>query len=228
MMGIQRIQLREVSNMSVADHFSLVAPAYDALRTTDEAPVRRIRELLPDRRVVGLDIGCGTGRYSRLLQSLLPDGSLLAASDVSEAMLAELPAAHDGRALMVPLRCTAEQLPVRTGCLDLVMAFNSVHHFDLGRFLAEVARVLRAGGRLFVYTRTPERSSGPGDCSWSTSRASAIPGPAPPSGSGRRSRVATTRPSRSTNPTSCARPSPPSWLACPVPRSAGSMSTSCW
>ena len=145
--------------MTVNDHFKLVASVYDSLRTTDEAPVRRIRELLPDRPVVGLDLGCGTGRYSRLLQSMLPDGSLLAASDVSEAMLAELPAAHDGRALMVPLRCTAEQLPVRAGCLDLVMAFNSVHHFDLGEFLAEVARVLRAGGRLFVYTRTPEQNA---------------------------------------------------------------------
>jgi SAM-dependent methyltransferase len=145
--------------VTVNDHFKLVASVYDSLRTTDEAPVARIRELLPDRPVVGLDLGCGTGRYSRLLQSMLPDGSLLAASDVSEAMLAELPASPDGRALMVPLRCTAEQLPVRTGCLDLVMAFNSVHHFDLGQFLSEVARVLRAGGRLFVYTRTPEQNA---------------------------------------------------------------------
>jgi SAM-dependent methyltransferase len=145
--------------VTVDDHFKLVASVYDSLRTTDEAPVRRIRELLPDHPVVGLDLGCGTGRYSRLLQSMLPDGSMLAASDVSAAMLAELPAAHDGRALMVPLRCTAEQLPIRSGCLDLVMAFNSVHHFDLTRFLAEVARVLRARGRLFIYTRTPEQNA---------------------------------------------------------------------
>jgi SAM-dependent methyltransferase len=145
--------------VTVDDHFKLVASVYDSLRTTDEAPVRRIRELLPDHPVVGLDLGCGTGRYSRLLQRMLADGSMLAACDVSEAMLAELRAAHDDRALMAPLRCTAEELPVRTGSLDLVMAFNSVHHFDLPRFLAEVARVLRAGGRLFVYTRTPEQNA---------------------------------------------------------------------
>jgi SAM-dependent methyltransferase len=145
--------------VTVEDHFKLVASVYDSLRTTDEAPVRRIRELLPDRRVIGLDLGCGTGRYSRLLHGMLPDGSLLAASDISAAMLAELQAGHDGRALVVPLRCTAEALPVRTGSLDLVTAFNSVHHFDLGRFLAEVARALRAGGRLFVYTRTPEQNA---------------------------------------------------------------------
>jgi SAM-dependent methyltransferase len=145
--------------VTVEDHFKLVASVYDSLRTTDEEPVRRIRELLPDGSVVGLDLGCGTGRYSRLLQGVLPDGSLLAASDVSAAMLAELQAGRGGRVPLVPLRCTAEELPVRTGSLDLVTAFNSVHHFDLGRFLAEVARALRAGGRLFVYTRTPEQNA---------------------------------------------------------------------
>jgi SAM-dependent methyltransferase len=145
--------------VTVEDHFKLVASVYDSLRTTDEAPVRRIRDLLPDGPVVGLDLGCGTGRYSRLLHGMLPDGSLLAASDVSAAMLAELRAGRDGRVPLVRLRCTAEELPVRSGSLDLVTAFNSVHHFDLGRFLAEAARALRAGGRLFVYTRTPEQNA---------------------------------------------------------------------
>jgi SAM-dependent methyltransferase len=145
--------------VTVDDHFKLVASVYDSLRTTDEAPVRRIRELLPDAPLVGLDLGCGTGRYSRLLIGMLPDGSLLAASDASAAMLTELQARCDRRASVVPLRCTAEELPIRTGSLDLVTAFNSAHHFDLGRFLAEVARVLRADGRLFVYTRTPAQNA---------------------------------------------------------------------
>ena len=146
--------------MTVGDHFRRVAAVYESLRTTDEAPVRRIRQLLPDRPVTGLDIGCGTGRYSRLLRGLLPDGSLLVASDVSAAMLAELQAGSHGHALgMVPLLSTAEELPVRTTSLDLVTAFNCVHHFDLGRFLTAVARVLRPDGQLFIYTRTPPQNA---------------------------------------------------------------------
>jgi SAM-dependent methyltransferase len=145
--------------VTVEEHFRLVAAVYDSLRTTDEAPVRRIRERLPDGPMVGLDLGCGTGRYSRLLRAMLPDGSLLAASDVSAAMLAEVRAGDHGHAPLVPLRSTAEARPVRTGSLDLVTSFNSVHHFDLGRFLAEVARTLREDGRLFVYTRTPEQNA---------------------------------------------------------------------
>ena len=146
--------------MTVGDHFERVAAVYESLRTTDEAPVRRIRQLLPDRPVTGLDIGCGTGRYSRLLRGLLPDGSLLVASDVSAAMLAQLKAGNHGHALgVVPLLSTAEELPLRTASLDLVTAFNCVHHFDLGRFLTAVARVLAPGGQLFIYTRTPQQNA---------------------------------------------------------------------
>jgi SAM-dependent methyltransferase len=145
--------------VTVSDHFDRVAAVYESLRTTDEAPVRRIGQLLPDRPVIGLDVGCGTGRYSRLLRGLLPDGSLLVASDVSAAMLAQLKAGNGGNALgVVPLLSTAEELPLRTASLDLVTAFNCVHHFDLGRFLTAVARVLQPDGQLFIYTRTPQQN----------------------------------------------------------------------
>jgi len=146
--------------VSVGGHFERVAAVYESLRTTDEAPVRTIGQLLPDRPVTGLDIGCGTGRYSRLLHALLPGGSRLAASDVSAAMLAQLKAASHGHARrVVPLLAAAEQLPLRTASLDLVTAFNCVHHFDLGRFLTAAARVLAPGGQLFIYTRTPQQNA---------------------------------------------------------------------
>jgi hypothetical protein len=38
-------------------------------------------------------------------------------------------------------------------------AFNCIHHFDLGRFLSAVARVLAPGGQLFIYTRTPQQNA---------------------------------------------------------------------
>ena len=85
---------------------------------------------------------------------------LLVASDVSAAMLAQLKAGNHGHALgVVPLLSTAEELPLRTASLDLVTAFNCVHHFDLGRFLTAVARVLKPGGQLFIYTRTPQQNA---------------------------------------------------------------------
>src|SRR5260370_4120524 len=112
MMVASRPQRGEAPDMSAGDHFERVAVVYESLRTTDEAPVRRICEFLPGRPVTGLDIGCGTGRYTRLLRALLPEGSLLAASDVSAAMLAQLQAAGRGHARAVaPLLAAPEQLP---------------------------------------------------------------------------------------------------------------------
>jgi len=146
--------------VSVGGHFERVAAVYESLRTTDEAPVRKICQLLPDRPVTGLDVGCGTGRYTRLLRALLPGGSRLAASDVSAAMLAQLKAGNRGHADgVVPLLAVAEQLPLRAASLDVVTAFNCVHHFDLGRFLTSVAWVLAPGGQLFIYTRTPQQNA---------------------------------------------------------------------
>jgi SAM-dependent methyltransferase len=73
--------------------------------------------------VTGQDIGCGTGRYTRLLRRLPPEGSLLLASDVSAAVLAQLTADQHGQARgVMPLRAAAEQLPVRAASLDLVTA----------------------------------------------------------------------------------------------------------
>jgi SAM-dependent methyltransferase len=159
-MVASRPSVTEVPAVTVIGHFERIAAVYESLRTTDEAPVRRIGRLLPDRPVTGLDIGCGTGRYSRLLRALLPEGSRLAVSDVSAAMLAQLTAGHHGHARgVVPLLAAAEELPLRTASLDLVTAFNCVHHFDLGRFLTAAARVLQPGGRLFIYTRTPQQNA---------------------------------------------------------------------
>src|SRR5712691_5555642 len=160
MMVARQVWSGEVPQVGAGGHFERVAAVYDSLRTTDETPVRAIGQLLPDRPVTGLDVGCGTGRYSRLLRAVLPDGSRLAAADFSAAMLAQLKATNRGHGLeVVPLLAAAEQLPLRAASLDVVTAFNCIHHFDLGLFLAAAARVLAPGGQLFIYTRTPQQNA---------------------------------------------------------------------
>src|SRR2546429_570994 len=119
-------------------------------------------------------MGCGRGRPGPTRdqataspaspQSAGPPGRAqippLAADDLSAAMLAQLRTGPRGRAREVmPLLAAAEELPLRPGCLDLVTAFNCVHHFDLDRFLAAAARVLKPGGQMFIYTRTPQQNA---------------------------------------------------------------------
>jgi ubiquinone/menaquinone biosynthesis C-methylase UbiE len=245
-----------VPEVSVGEHFERVATVYESLRTTDEAPVRKICQLLPNHPVTGLDIGCGTGRYTQLLRALLPGGSLLVAGDVSAAMLAQLKGANCGHAGgVVPLLAAAEQLPLRDASLDVVTAFNCVHDFDLGRFLTSVARALAPGGQLFIYTRTPQQNartiwgryfrgfteheqrlhsqaairdavSRTGGLKMVATQTFQHPRTSTAGRLRARPRGATTRHSPSTPRRSCARPSRPSWPGCPVPRSAGLTSTS--
>jgi ubiquinone/menaquinone biosynthesis C-methylase UbiE len=138
-------------------HFAAVAPRYHSLRDTDHDAVLLIRDRLPDRPLVGVDIGAGTGRYSTLLQRALPARSSLIAADLSHAMLRALGAEAEACAMV--LRCAAEQLPLADHSVDFVTTFNAIHHFDLDRFAHEVARVLSRRGDLFVYTRTPEQNA---------------------------------------------------------------------
>jgi ubiquinone/menaquinone biosynthesis C-methylase UbiE len=140
----------------VEQHFASVAHRYESLRDTDHDAVLVIGARLPDRALLGVDVGAGTGRYTELLRGVVAEGSCVLAADRSHAMLA---AFGGGAGAGQALRCDAEQLPLRDGSVDFVTTFNAVHHFDLGRFADEVVRVLRPGGHLFVYTRTPEQNA---------------------------------------------------------------------
>ncbi|MGH9259331.1 MAG: class I SAM-dependent methyltransferase, partial [Acidimicrobiales bacterium] len=72
--------------------------------------------------------------------------------DASQAMLRGLGDAARGAVAL------AEALPLPTAWFDAVVSFNAVHHFALDGFLAEAGRVLRPGGMLVIYTRTPEQN----------------------------------------------------------------------
>ena len=171
-------------------------------------------------------------------------------------MLAQLKAANRGHAGgVVPLLAAAEQLPLRDASLDVVTAFNCVHHFDLGRFLTSVARVCARRPAVHLHPHPEaEHANDLGPLLPRFHRARAAP--AQPGGDPER-RQADRRaqdgrntdlpasahehgrtaqgPGRgaplltfsSTPRRSCARPSRPSWPGCPAPRSAGLTST-CW
>jgi len=100
-----------------------------------------------------LDLGCGGGGAMRRLSSLAPDAelhgidhsaeSVRVASRVNGDLIAE------GRAFV--RQGSVSDLPYDGGCFDLALAIES-HYFwpDLPADLAEVRRVLVAGGRLLL------------------------------------------------------------------------------
>ncbi len=92
-----------------------------------------------------LDLACGTGRYTGLLQRRF--GDRVIGLDLSEPMLQV--AARHGAPLVGG---SAQTLPFRDGSLAAVSTFGALHLFpDPRAALVEMGRVLAPGGSLTVF-----------------------------------------------------------------------------
>ena len=99
-----------------------------------------------------LDIAGGTGDLARAFAQRVGPAGRVVLTDINEAMLriGRDRLLDEGLALPTSI-CDAEKLPFKTGSFDLVsVAFGlrNMTHKELA--LAEMARVLRPGGRLLV------------------------------------------------------------------------------
>ncbi|HTO07057.1 MAG TPA: methyltransferase domain-containing protein [Myxococcota bacterium] len=108
--------------------------------------------LAPGERV--LEVGCGTGSVWSANAERLPAGLSLVLSDLSPGMLE---AARRRLAQLSPapeLRTAdAQSLPFPDASFDVAIANHMLYHVpDRARALAELARVLRPGGRLVAST----------------------------------------------------------------------------
>src|SRR5215471_1636649 len=121
------------------DHFSGVASGYAAYRPTyPPAVVEYLAGLIP-RPEVAWDAGCGSGQLSTLLAARF---ARVIATDPSAAQLAQArphPAVEYRQA-------SAEVSGLDGGSVDLAVAAQAAHWFDLPRYYAEVRRVVRSGG----------------------------------------------------------------------------------
>lgn len=116
-----------------------------------------MEELLSIHGANVIDVGCGDGW---LVRSLTRRGAHATGIEVSPKHLAyaqSLPAVGDEHYM----QGIAEDLPIASRSVDIVIFFNSLHHVDqpgLLKALREAARVLKPGGVLFVSEPLP---SGP-------------------------------------------------------------------
>ncbi|KAA8967308.1 methyltransferase domain-containing protein [Mycobacterium sp.] len=99
---------------------------------------------------VALDVGCGPGSVTAALgRAVGPDGLALGV-DISETMLARAVRAAPGPQVGF-LRADAQRLPLRDATVDAVACVAVLQLVpDPAAALAEMARVLRPGGRLAV------------------------------------------------------------------------------
>jgi SAM-dependent methyltransferase len=101
-----------------------------------------------------LDLGAGTGKLTtRLVERGL---TVIAVDPIAEMLEMLRTALPDTPALLG----SAEQIPLPDNAVDAVLVAQAWHWFDSERAVAEIARVLRPGGRLGVLWNTRDERSG--------------------------------------------------------------------
>jgi SAM-dependent methyltransferase len=118
--------------------FGAHADLYDGARPT--YPAEAVRWMLGDepRRVV--DLGAGTGIFTRLLAAL---GHDVTAVEPDPGMRARL---HERSPGVEALAGSGEAIPLEDASVDAVVAAQAFHWFDNDEARAEIARVIAPGG----------------------------------------------------------------------------------
>jgi arsenite methyltransferase len=108
---------------------------------------------------IALDVGCGPGNVTASLARAAGPDALALGLDISEAMLARAVRAEAGPQVGF-LRADAQRLPLRNETVDAVVSIAALQLVpDPAAALAEMARVLRPGGRLAVMVPTAGRAA---------------------------------------------------------------------
>jgi ubiquinone/menaquinone biosynthesis C-methylase UbiE len=106
-----------------------------------------------------LDVGCGTGDMLRRFARR--GAGRLVGADESEGMLSVAREICAGEKSIEFVKASAEKLPMDDSSFDVATSCIAFHHFpDPAGSVAEMLRVLRPGGKLFICDLTDERILG--------------------------------------------------------------------
>ena len=129
---------------------------YNNTRQADPYLVSRLFDhLKPDPAGKYLDIGCGTGNYTIAIQK---KGVDFIGIDPSESMLEK---ARQRNRQITWKQGTAEKTELPAESVDGIIASLTIHHWEnLNVAFAELFRVLKPGGRIVIFTSTPDQMQG--------------------------------------------------------------------
>jgi SAM-dependent methyltransferase len=137
-------------NEDRATSFGSVAESYDRVRP--RPPREALDWLLPADCAVAVDLGAGTGLFTRALESRVEH---VVAVEPDARMRDVLAARSPGTRVLAG---RAEAIPLPDGCADAVLVSTAWHWFDLDPAVREIARVLKDGGRLGVLWTSRDRA----------------------------------------------------------------------
>jgi ubiquinone/menaquinone biosynthesis C-methylase UbiE len=96
----------------------------------------------PDMKI--LEIGCGTGEYTRHLKT---QGGYLFCTDISQRMLKILKEKIKEKKHLYLFISDLESLSVKDNVFDVIVGNSILHHVDINSVLYEIFRILKRGGR---------------------------------------------------------------------------------
>jgi ubiquinone/menaquinone biosynthesis C-methylase UbiE len=146
---MQRCNLTNDSDAVVRSKFGPAAADYAAseVHAKGESLARIVELVAPQKTWSALDVATGAGHTAAVFA---PHVATVIASDITDEMLKEAArlATARGLANMSTATASAGALPFPDQSFDLVCCRLAAHHFpDLEKFIAEVRRVLKKGGR---------------------------------------------------------------------------------
>jgi SAM-dependent methyltransferase len=137
-------------NEDRATSFGTVAESYDRVRPGP--PPEALDWLLPADCAVAVELGAGTGLFTRALEQRVEHVVAIE----PDARMRDILASRSPGAQV--LAGQAETIPLPDACADAVLVSTAWHWFDHGRAIPEIARVLRDGGRLGVLWTSRDRA----------------------------------------------------------------------
>lgn len=148
MSWLRRIFRRPASSAEIRAFFNRAAEDAEHYPGTIDPRILHVKLVLSHlgdlegKRVA--DVGCGKGRFARIVKERYP-GASVHAVDLAEAMLAHVPAGIH--------RCAASMtaLPLATGSCDGAYATESLEHaVDIPAAVDELCRIVKPGGRIVI------------------------------------------------------------------------------
>jgi ubiquinone/menaquinone biosynthesis C-methylase UbiE len=154
----ERSKDARTSPSEIRDFFNRAAADDEHFPATIDPRIYHVKLLLDHlgdlngKRVA--DLGCGKGRFARIVGERNPGASVIAL-DVAEAMLRHMaPGTHPG---IHKVAATLTALPLASGSCDGAYATESLEHaVDIETAVAELCRVVKPGGRILVIDKNAE------------------------------------------------------------------------
>lgn len=131
--------------------YDTISQVYDDVRRADVDLINAfMQEVRLDASAQVLDIGCGTGNYTDLVQRFT--GATVCGVEPSEGMISKAAAKNLHLILKIG---DAAHLPFDAARFDFAYMTDVIHHVpDLRAMFAEIRRVLKPGGKVCIVTQS--------------------------------------------------------------------------